>query len=268
MELENAEDEKDLDYVSMEMGEPAFSTQFVDSNEQHNKLLSAVGKLSVGLRELDEILSPILHVSDTKKRLLPDWIVHNVLLFTVFLQLMSWIISQVALGQTALDVSIGVMISFQCVHLIFIIITSVKLTKQVLHKTASSSFLAQSYLSTIMLFAGIYSLIFCLDTNAFKGIPTLADGRPEKILFIHMIYFSTITMTSTGYGDVIPSKWYTQLIVVVQLLVAVLYNTAIFTSGVDHFYGFRHKNSNSVSSSRLSSSLVRRDSAVVSGNVI
>ena len=34
----------------------------------------------------------------------------------------------------------------------------VKLAKQVMHKTASGSLLAQSYLSTVLLFAGLYTL--------------------------------------------------------------------------------------------------------------
>ena len=44
---------------------------------------------------------------------------------------------------------------------------AVKLGKQVLHHTASGTFLAQCYLSTVLLFAGIYTLEFRFDVSVF-----------------------------------------------------------------------------------------------------
>ena len=41
----------------------------------------------------------------------------------------------------------------------------VKLAKQVLHKTASGSLLAQSYLSTVLLFAGLYTLEYRFNVS-------------------------------------------------------------------------------------------------------
>ena len=40
---------------------------------------------------------------------------------------------------------------------------TVKLVKQVIHGTASGSLLAQSYLSTVLLFAGLYTLEYRFD---------------------------------------------------------------------------------------------------------
>ena len=42
----------------------------------------------------------------------------------------------------------------------------VKLAKQIMHHTASSRFLIQSYMSTLLLFAGLYTLIFRLNVRA------------------------------------------------------------------------------------------------------
>jgi len=53
------------------------------------------------------------------------------------------------------DVGVGLMLLFQIIHLAFIIVTSIKLTKQVMHRTATGWFLAQSYLSTVLLFGGV-----------------------------------------------------------------------------------------------------------------
>lgn len=39
-----------------------------------------------------------------------------------------------------------------------------------LHRTASNTFLIQSYLSTILLYAGIYTLLNRLDSTAFADL--------------------------------------------------------------------------------------------------
>ena len=41
----------------------------------------------------------------------------------------------------------------------------VKLVKQVMHGTASGSLLAQAYLSTVLLFAGLYTLEYRFDVG-------------------------------------------------------------------------------------------------------
>ena len=42
---------------------------------------------------------------------------------------------------------------------------AVKLVKQVMHGTASGSLLAQSYLSSVLLFAGLYTLEYRFDVS-------------------------------------------------------------------------------------------------------
>ena len=42
---------------------------------------------------------------------------------------------------------------------------TVKLVKQVMHGTASGSLLAQSYLSTVLLFADLYTLEYRFDVS-------------------------------------------------------------------------------------------------------
>ena len=45
------------------------------------------------------------------------------------------------------------------------LLCAVKLVKQVMHGTASGSLLAQSYLSTVLLFAGLYTLEYRFDVS-------------------------------------------------------------------------------------------------------
>ena len=79
--------------------------------------------------------------------------------------------------------------------------STVKLAKQLLHHTATSSFLFQSYLSTIVLYAGIYTLLHRYKPDAWHG--TESEGpldHDDYVIksFVIFLYYSTATITSTG----------------------------------------------------------------------
>jgi hypothetical protein len=70
-----------------------------------------------------------------------------------------------------------------------------------LHNTASSSFLVQSYLSTILLFTGVYLLLFRLQPSMWAGVDTgqtLNSSTYVIEAFVRMLYFSVATMTGVG----------------------------------------------------------------------
>jgi hypothetical protein len=57
------------------------------------------------------------------------------------------------------------------------------------------------YLSTALLFASIYGLIWELAPDAFANIRASPDGYRENA---DLMYFSLTTLTTTGYGDILP----------------------------------------------------------------
>lgn len=128
-----------------------------------------------------------------------------------------------------------IIILLQLAQLVLIVMTSVKLTKQMLHHTASSSFIVQSYLSTILLYSGIYTLLLRLDATGWSSVYDGSSLGSTYVAetFVRMLYFSIATMTSTGYGDIHPARWYTYLIVCSQMLLSVVYETVIFARGME-----------------------------------
>jgi len=44
-------------------------------------------------------------------------------------------------------------------------------------------------------------------------------------------------MTTVGFGDIRSSQWYTDMLVICQMLLSVLYTTVIFSKGLSHFAG-------------------------------
>lgn len=57
------------------------------------------------------------------------------------------------------------------------------------------------YLSLATIFASAFSLLWELVPDAFANLPAAARGPRE---FGTMLYFSLATLTTTGYGDIVP----------------------------------------------------------------
>jgi hypothetical protein len=57
------------------------------------------------------------------------------------------------------------------------------------------------YLNAAIIFAAVFTLIWELSPSAFIGLPTTTDDLGE---FATMVYFSLATLTTTGYGDIVP----------------------------------------------------------------
>ena len=69
----------------------------------------------------------------------------------------------------------------------------------------------------IFLFAGIYSA----NSNYFK-----VDGAPEELSFGNILYFSTVTLTTVGYGDISPI-YMNKFISSVEALIGIVLNIAV-----------------------------------------
>jgi len=59
---------------------------------------------------------------------------------------------------------------------------------------------AMLYLNAAVIFASAFSLIWNLNPAAF----TIPPGATSDVEWARMLYFSLTTLTSTGYGDVVP----------------------------------------------------------------
>jgi hypothetical protein len=57
------------------------------------------------------------------------------------------------------------------------------------------------YLNVAIIFASAFSLIWELNGGAFASLPTAVDDLGELAT---MLYFSLTTLTTTGYGDIVP----------------------------------------------------------------
>ncbi|XP_075261242.1 uncharacterized protein LOC142352965 isoform X2 [Convolutriloba macropyga] len=128
---------------------------------------------------------------------------------------------------------------FQFINFVVIFMTSVKLMKQVLHRTATPLFLIQSYFATTLLFAGIYTTLEMMTkasadgTRAFIGfhgkdsVSTTGGDMWTADIFMQLTFYSISSATLCGSSDAHPIQWYSYVVSGMQVAMSFLYFSAI-----------------------------------------
>lgn len=80
------------------------------------------------------------------------------------------------------------------------------------------------FLHLIHFFAIIYMLIYGVDTTSFKGV------SPEINPYIEFMYFSIVTFTTLGYGDIVPFSSLAKMSVGIEVLLYVIYISILLLS--------------------------------------
>jgi Ion channel len=76
------------------------------------------------------------------------------------------------------------------------------------------------YLSVGLTFVALFSFVALWKPNAFTGLGTLQDNLA---VMGNLIYFSFVTLTSVGYGDVVPVDPYARSLANVEAIIGQLY---------------------------------------------
>ncbi len=80
-----------------------------------------------------------------------------------------------------------------------------------------------AYLMMGMAFASIYEVIAMTTPGAFAGIDDTTHAR----LFPTLVYFSLVTLTTLGYGDVIPVASSAQSVAILESVVGILFPAVV-----------------------------------------
>ncbi|MGB5329343.1 MAG: potassium channel family protein [Gammaproteobacteria bacterium] len=78
----------------------------------------------------------------------------------------------------------------------------------------------------------LYQLLFSFDQNAFSGI----GEQTGHFLSWRLNYFSFVTLTTLGYGDVLPVTALAQSITIIETLVGQLYLAVLVASLVSGYF--------------------------------
>lgn len=223
------------------------------SREQLDELRSALENASELLREVS-MNSVELEARSRQSRhyKIPKRITNNLLLLTVVWQVLN--IAAVSIAEAIESqthgkertedksiflLSVIIIAFFQTLNLILVSFTTVKLTKQIMHQTVTKSFLAQSFFSTTLLYAGLYTLAYKFDHNSFDlhHPSTTQSALSTPLVFSKMVYFSISTATLCGIAAIVPGLWPAQLIASIQMIMSYLYFASVLYLAVHPYKG-------------------------------
>jgi voltage-gated potassium channel len=178
------------------------------------------------------LLTPILQVyAHDSVKLLILWglcltlliqvwsLIENIVLFRFGMSLTILSFFLTGIGEFYLEIAFIQLMS-TVIFLIFFCLALVIAAKEVFSRASISANTFAGALSIYLLLGLIwtllYSLVFQIEPNAFKGIE--AEGASGEL-----IYFSYITLTSLGYGDVVALTPITRTLTFIEVIVGQFY---------------------------------------------
>lgn len=96
------------------------------------------------------------------------------------------------------------------------------------------------YLLIGIAWAELYQLIYSFNSHSFSGF----GDQAGHLLSWRMNYFSFVTLTTLGYGDILPATALAQSITVIETLVGQLYLAVLVAALVSSYLAENRKQSN------------------------
>lgn len=170
---------------------------------------------------------------------IPKFITKNICIFSLILQTLNLIILtliDIFPGQNknrTIILSAVIMISLQLSHLVLVILTSVELARKLLSHSGNGFLLCQSYISTILLFSGIYTVTFRLNPKGWKFVDENINDPVQVVeLWSKFLFLSVSSGTLCGSSSFLPKVWYNNLLVSIQMLLSFIYFASILGHSV------------------------------------
>jgi voltage-gated potassium channel len=82
------------------------------------------------------------------------------------------------------------------------------------------------YLLIALAFAALYSLVLHLDSQSFR-LPEWIERGTVEAVYTEMVYFSLVTLATLGYGDILPSSPFTQMLAVLEAVIGQFFMTVL-----------------------------------------
>ena len=89
------------------------------------------------------------------------------------------------------------------------------------------------YLLLGYFWALLYSIVYTLDPNAFSGVLVTATSH------LRALYFSFVTLTTLGFGDVVPVNKIASVLTILEALVGQMYPTVFIALLINGYFAHR-----------------------------
>jgi voltage-gated potassium channel len=117
-----------------------------------------------------------------------------------------------------------IFLGYICVHIFSYILGARALTSQLIYAALCM------YLMMGLLWSFVYTLLFAVDPESISlasAVQGEADGRD---VFSEMYYFSFVTLTTLGYGDILPVSRLARSLATMEAIVGQLYLAVVVAS--------------------------------------
>jgi hypothetical protein len=94
------------------------------------------------------------------------------------------------------------------------------------------------YLNIGLIFVALFCFVALSEPNAFGGLPPLQDNLAVAG---NLIYFSFVTLTSVGYGDIVPLHPFARGFANVEAIIGQLYPATLLARLVTLELEHRHR---------------------------
>lgn len=93
------------------------------------------------------------------------------------------------------------------------------------------------YMLIGLLWASFYFFLFLLDPQAFKGMPDLNTHDPMllRTAYTDLLYFSYVTLSTLGYGDITPASRAAQSLSYLEAISGVMYVAVLVSALVGSY---------------------------------
>ncbi|XP_042905942.2 uncharacterized protein [Parasteatoda tepidariorum] len=140
----------------------------------------------------------------------------------------------------------------QLLNMVLVSFATAVLSKQMMRYKVEGTLMAQTYLATVVTFAGLYFIIYRIDPNNWEfGTANKIEDNVAFGQYIKMLYLSVSAATLCGAANIQPNKWHVTLLVSFQNVVNFVYSASILAQTVGNYHSYTVQVRRSSSMSRL-----------------
>jgi hypothetical protein len=132
-------------------------------------------------------------------------------------------------------VSTQIFFCFCGIFQLFVMVQAIRyFLKQALTNIIPLGFVMKTYISVIIGFTSFYLVCESFLPGQSFAISEKHFGNSFYKFFCAMFYFSAVTMSTIGFGDVYPTEWHSSTICMIEMFVGVCFHVFIFAISLIH----------------------------------
>lgn len=127
----------------------------------------------------------------------------------------------------------------QILNMMLVIFATVVLSRQMLKYKVEGKFMAQTYLATVITFAGLYFVTYRFkpDCWEFGSVDKMEDNIAFS-QYIKMLYLSVSAATLCGAANIQPRVWFVTLMLCFQSLINFVYFASILAQTIGNYHSY------------------------------